>query len=164
MSLNKVVLTNTSGFLSFLLQTNSAELFRFCFLRFVITFVFYIPAELYTLNIAFFFFLFRILELETSLLDDHLCCASTIYEICKGKSIPASLRAEVWQVCLDVQDKGNQLILFNEIYDLPEQNVLRDDCQQFVGKFVFCVDDIVQLQLILLCKDIVRFSYHLLTK
>jgi hypothetical protein len=34
-----------------------------------------------------------------------------------------------------VQEKGNQLVLFNEIFDLPEQNILREDCQQFVGKF-----------------------------
>jgi hypothetical protein len=48
--------------------------------------------------------------------------------------VPDFLRAEVWQICLQVQDKGNQLVLFNEIFDLPEQNILREDCQQFVGR------------------------------
>jgi hypothetical protein len=48
--------------------------------------------------------------------------------------VPDFLRAEVWQTCLQVQDKGNQLVLFNEIFDLPEQNILREDCQQFVGR------------------------------
>nr|CAD7259186.1 unnamed protein product [Timema shepardi] len=73
----------------------------------------------------------RILDLETALLDD--CSADILYGISKGKNIPESLRAEVWQVCLDVQDKGNQLVLFNEIFDLPEQNLLRDDCQKVVA-------------------------------
>ena len=73
----------------------------------------------------------RVLDLETALLED--CTAASIYSICKGKSIPDFLRAEVWQICLQVQEKGNQLVLFNEIFDLPEQNVLREDCQQFVG-------------------------------
>nr|CAD7403795.1 unnamed protein product [Timema poppensis] len=61
------------------------------------------------------------------------CSADILYSISKGKNIPESLRAEVWQVCLDVQDKGNQLVLFNEIFDLPEQNLLRDDCQKVVA-------------------------------
>nr|CAD7446294.1 unnamed protein product [Timema bartmani] len=73
----------------------------------------------------------RILDLETALLDD--CSADILYGISKGKNIPECLRAEVWQVCLDVQDKGNQLVLFNEIFDLPEQNLLRDDCQKVVA-------------------------------
>nr|CAD7406697.1 unnamed protein product [Timema cristinae] len=72
-----------------------------------------------------------ILDLETALLDD--CSADILYSISKGKNIPECLRAEVWQVCLDVQDKGNQLVLFNEIFDLPEQNLLRDDCQKVVA-------------------------------
>lgn len=38
------------------------------------------------------------------------------------------------QICLDVHDKGNQLDHFNEIYDLPNQTVLREDCSNFVSK------------------------------
>ncbi|XP_069686728.1 TBC1 domain family member 23 isoform X1 [Periplaneta americana] len=72
-----------------------------------------------------------VLDLETALVED--CTAASIYSICKGKSVPDFLRAEVWQVCLEVQEKGNQLVLFNEIFDLPEQNILREDCQQFVA-------------------------------
>jgi hypothetical protein len=74
----------------------------------------------------------RISDLETALLED--CTAASVYSISKGKSVPDFLRAQVWQICLHVQDKGNQLLLFNEIFDLPEQNVLREDCQQFVGR------------------------------
>ncbi|XP_023723850.1 TBC1 domain family member 23 isoform X3 [Cryptotermes secundus] len=72
-----------------------------------------------------------VIDLETALLED--CTAASIYSICKGKSVPDFLRAEVWQICLQVQEKGNQLVLFNEIFDLPEQNILREDCQQFVA-------------------------------
>lgn len=38
------------------------------------------------------------------------------------------------QICLDVRDKGNQLDHFNEVYDLPNQNELREDCATFVSK------------------------------
>ena len=37
------------------------------------------------------------------------------------------------QICLDVRDKGNQLDHFSEVFDLPNQNVLRDDCVNFVA-------------------------------
>ncbi|XP_063222902.1 TBC1 domain family member 23 isoform X2 [Bacillus rossius redtenbacheri] len=70
-------------------------------------------------------------DLETALLED--CSAAAIYNICKGRSVPEAVRAEVWQACLDVQNKGNQMLLFNDIFDLPEQSVLRDDCNQFVA-------------------------------
>jgi hypothetical protein len=55
-----------------------------------------------------------------------------IYSICKGRKIPASLRDVVWQVCLDAKKKGDQLQHFNEIYDLPYQQQLRQDCHNFV--------------------------------
>lgn len=38
------------------------------------------------------------------------------------------------QICLDVRDKGNQLLHFNEVFDLSNQNVLREDCMNFVDK------------------------------
>ncbi|KAJ8895741.1 hypothetical protein PR048_001079 [Dryococelus australis] len=76
-------------------------------------------------------FTYRMLDLETALLED--CSAAAIYNICKGRSVPEGVRAEVWQACLDVQNKGNQMLLFNDIFDLPEQSVLRDDCHQFVA-------------------------------
>lgn len=78
--------------------------------------------------------MFRILELEAALLDTEAPSASDIYAICKGRSVPINLRPDVWQACLDVIDRGNQLNQFNEVFDLPEQNIIRDDCQQLVGK------------------------------
>ncbi|XP_018329978.1 TBC1 domain family member 23 isoform X2 [Agrilus planipennis] len=71
-------------------------------------------------------------ELENALLEE--CTATDIYCICNGKSLPDHLRAEVWQICLDVRDKGNQLDHFDEVFDLPNQAVLREDCSNFVEK------------------------------
>ncbi|XP_019874769.1 TBC1 domain family member 23 isoform X2 [Aethina tumida] len=70
-------------------------------------------------------------DLESALLEE--CSATDIFCICKGKPLPEAVRAEVWQICLDVRDKGNQLDHFNEIYDLPNQTVLREDCRNFVS-------------------------------
>lgn len=74
----------------------------------------------------------RLIELESALLDD--CNVNDIYTICKGRRIPESVRDVVWQVCLDVKKKGDQLQHFNEIYDLPFQQQLRQDCHNFVEK------------------------------
>ncbi|XP_065158187.1 TBC1 domain family member 23 isoform X2 [Atheta coriaria] len=70
-------------------------------------------------------------DLENAVLEE--CSASDIFCICKGKPLPERLRSEVWQICLDVSDKGNQIELFNEIYDLPNQAVLHEDCTNFVA-------------------------------
>lgn len=70
--------------------------------------------------------------MESALLDD--CTVDDIYAICQGKSIPDALRPDVWQVCLDVRNKMDQLAQFNEIFDLPFQNKLRQDCHSFVDK------------------------------
>lgn len=75
-----------------------------------------------------------VLELEAALLDAEAPSASDIYAICKGQAVPANLRPDVWQACLDVIDRGNQLSQFNEVFDLSEQNIIRDDCQQLVAK------------------------------
>uniref|UniRef100_A0A1A9Z5X4 TBC1 domain family member 23 n=1 Tax=Glossina pallidipes TaxID=7398 RepID=A0A1A9Z5X4_GLOPL len=73
-----------------------------------------------------------VIELESALLDD--CNVNDIYSICQGKSLPEALRPDVWQVCLDVRNKNDQMCLFNEIYDLPFQNKLREDCQTVVER------------------------------
>lgn len=73
-----------------------------------------------------------LIELESALLDD--CTVDDIYAICQGKAIPDALRPDVWQVCLDVRSKMDQLAQFNEIFDLPFQARLRQDCHSFVEK------------------------------
>lgn len=75
---------------------------------------------------------YRLIELESALLDD--CNVNDIYTICRGKAIPESLRPDVWQICLDVRYKNDQMALFNEIFDLPFQTELRNDCHTFVEK------------------------------
>lgn len=70
--------------------------------------------------------------MESALLDD--CSVNEIFSICRGKSIPSSLRPDVWQICLDVRHKPDQLVQFNEIFDLPNQTQLREDCNNFVDK------------------------------
>lgn len=77
-------------------------------------------------------FFFRVLELEGALMEN--CSANRIHEICKGKAFPESVRTEAWQACLGIQNKKDQLTNFNEIYDLPEQDTLRSDCQNIVDK------------------------------
>lgn len=78
-------------------------------------------------------------ELENALLEE--CSATDIYCICKGKPLPENLRSDIWQICLDVRDKGNQLDHFNEIFDLPNQTTLREDCANFVAKLGNDEDD-----------------------
>ncbi|XP_034473528.1 TBC1 domain family member 23 [Drosophila innubila] len=73
-----------------------------------------------------------IIELESALLDD--CNVNDVYSICQGKPLPEALRPDVWQVCLDVRHKSDQMSLFNEIYDLPFQNQLREDCKRYVER------------------------------
>ncbi|XP_034099423.1 TBC1 domain family member 23 [Drosophila sulfurigaster albostrigata] len=73
-----------------------------------------------------------IIELESALLDD--CNVNDIFSICQGKPLPEALRPDVWQVCLDVRHKSDQMSLFNEIYDLPFQSQLREDCKRYVER------------------------------
>lgn len=70
------------------------------------------------------------LELEAALLDD--CTVNDIYAICQGKkTFPDTIRADLWMCCL-VSHKSDALSHFDEIYDLPNQMLLRQDCQNFV--------------------------------
>ncbi|XP_059470261.1 TBC1 domain family member 23 isoform X2 [Neocloeon triangulifer] len=52
----------------------------------------------------------------------------------QGRTIPETIRPEVWQACLGVQKKESPLLHFSEIFDLPDQSALRTDCQQAVSK------------------------------
>ena len=40
----------------------------------------------------------------------------------------------LFQICLNVNGKGDALTAFDELYDMPEQSILREDCQALVGK------------------------------
>ncbi|XP_026484898.2 TBC1 domain family member 23 [Vanessa tameamea] len=73
-----------------------------------------------------------LIELESAILDG--CTPQEINAITKGKKIPESLRPDVWLVCLNCHDMGNQLLMFDEIFDLTNQNELRDNVKKFVRK------------------------------
>lgn len=77
--------------------------------------------------------------MESALLDG--CSAQQINLLTKGKKIPESLRPDVWLLCLNCQDAGNQLLLFDEIFDLTNQNELRDDVKKFVKRLGNDEDD-----------------------
>ena len=63
-------------------------------------------------------------------MDD--CTVNDIYAICQGKrTFPDAIRADLWMCCL-VTHKTDNLSHFDEIYDLPFQKLLRQDCQNFV--------------------------------
>lgn len=70
--------------------------------------------------------------MESALLDG--CSAQEINVLTKGKKIPESLRPDVWLLCLSCQEAGNQLLSFDEIFDLTNQNELRDDVKKFVKR------------------------------
>lgn len=70
--------------------------------------------------------------MESALLDG--CSAQEINVLTKGKKIPESLRPDVWLLCLNCQEAGNQLLSFDEIFDLTNQNELRDDVKKFVKR------------------------------
>ncbi|XP_034242667.1 TBC1 domain family member 23 isoform X1 [Thrips palmi] len=72
-------------------------------------------------------------DLEASLLMIDAQTSSDVLRICKGKPINESLRPLAWQKCLDVSHSSYNAPL-SEIFDLPEQKLLRHDCQQFVAK------------------------------
>ncbi|KAK7591044.1 hypothetical protein V9T40_002657 [Parthenolecanium corni] len=43
-------------------------------------------------------------------------------------------RPNVWQSCLDVDNMESKMDSFDDIFDLPEQKILREDCLRFVSK------------------------------
>lgn len=51
------------------------------------------------------------------------------------------MRPDVWLLCLKCQDVGNQLLHFDDIFDLVNQNELRDDVKKFVKSLANDDDD-----------------------
>ncbi|KAG1659207.1 TBC1 domain family member 23 [Nymphon striatum] len=81
-------------------------------------------------TLRFVSLLISLLELEVALLDD--CDSQTIAKICQGRVLPDTIRSETWQVLLDVKDMPSTVDPWTEIYDLPEQNIIRQDVQRLV--------------------------------
>lgn len=73
-----------------------------------------------------------VFELENALKEG--CDLGTLRNICKNRPLASHLRPKIWQICLNVSGKADQFSGFDELYDLPEQALLREDCQNLVDK------------------------------
>nr|CAG4650055.1 EOG090X03TX [Sida crystallina] len=64
------------------------------------------------------------------------CSLQELRLLCRGQTIPDSLRVAVWHRLLSLPTSctSNGLESFNEIFDLSNQSALRDDCGQLVGE------------------------------
>jgi len=73
-------------------------------------------------------------ELEIALLTK--CDYGTIRNITKLRPIPDSLRSKVWKICLNTQQdtETNEISKWQEVYDLPQQHKIREDCQVLAEK------------------------------
>ena len=72
-----------------------------------------------------------ILELEEALLDE--APPDQIKMLLAGRSLPTSLRADVWSHCLEISDKRkHKLEKFDDVYDHPEQAEIRKSAQTLV--------------------------------
>jgi hypothetical protein len=73
------------------------------------------------------------LALEGALQEQ--CSLHDLRLICRSKSIPDSMRGQVWYRLLGSSTgTPNGLERFNEIFDLANQSKLREDCNIFVEK------------------------------
>ena len=45
---------------------------------------------------------------------------------------------QIWYTCLGGKSKLSNFTQFDEIFDLPEQSIVRADSRALVGKFIFC--------------------------
>ncbi|XP_066281595.1 TBC1 domain family member 23-like [Branchiostoma lanceolatum] len=73
-------------------------------------------------------------ELETAVLEGS-CDIGIIRNICKGRQVPEELRAAVWKICLNVAAKGDSMESWDGVFDLPQQDVLRQDCLDLLEKY-----------------------------
>ena len=64
-----------------------------------------------------------LLELEEALLDE--APPQQIKLLLAGRTLPASLRADVWSHCLDISGRKSKLDKFDDVYDHPEQSEIR---------------------------------------
>ena len=63
------------------------------------------------------------------------CSLQDLRLICRGRVIPETMRLQIWHRFLGISvDHSDGLENFNEIYDLSNQSVLRDDCGLLVSR------------------------------
>lgn len=78
-------------------------------------------------NLSFF----RIQELETALKEEY-ANENLRHSDDDVDNITGIARPNIWQSCLGVQEADSKMDTFDDIFDLPEQKVLREDCLHFV--------------------------------
>nr|CAG4643848.1 EOG090X03TX [Lepidurus arcticus] len=73
------------------------------------------------------------LELELALAEERE--ADDIRALCMGHVIPDQFRPQVWLKYFGIVSSlaKSPLSLFNQIFDLPQQEILREDCKRLVG-------------------------------
>ncbi|XP_019642823.1 PREDICTED: TBC1 domain family member 23-like isoform X2 [Branchiostoma belcheri] len=79
-------------------------------------------------------------ELETAVLEGS-CDIGIIRNICKGRQVPEELRPAVWKICLNVAGKGDSMESWDGVFDLPQQEVLRQDCLSLLEKYEDLAED-----------------------
>jgi len=73
------------------------------------------------------------IELETALFEEAEI--GTLRNIARGRPVPEHLRLDFWKACLlPSNQKVDQDVVFTDLFDLPEQDVLRSDCQDLVER------------------------------
>ena len=74
------------------------------------------------------------LELEEALLDE--APPDQIKLLLAGRTLPSSLRADVWSHCLEIGSRKSKIDKFDDVYDHPDQQEIR-----YVNKYnldLFC--------------------------
>lgn len=95
-------------------------------------------------------------ELEIALLTK--CDYGSIRSITKLRPIPDSLRSKVWRICLDTQQgiEDNSISKWKEVYDLPQQQKIRQDCKTLAEKLE--PEDLdAQIQIVSQLESIITF-------
>lgn len=75
-------------------------------------------------------------ELETALKEEYEQNVFSSAAEEEVDNIAEIARPTMWQKCLGVSELDNKMDMF-DIFDLPEQNILREDCQLFVCKCLY---------------------------
>uniref|UniRef100_A0A2P2I4W6 TBC1 domain family member 23 n=1 Tax=Hirondellea gigas TaxID=1518452 RepID=A0A2P2I4W6_9CRUS len=84
-----------------------------------------------------------LLALEAALHDG--CDVDTLLSITRGRTLLDEHRAQVWYQCLGGGSKISNFSEFDEVFDLPEQSIIRADCQAIVSKLGNAEEDKVSI-------------------
>lgn len=66
---------------------------------------------------------------------------SKLRVLCKGRKIPLECRPELWKIALNVVGKPDALTNFDGLMDIPDQDVLKEDCISLAAKLKLMESD-----------------------